>query len=884
MRLDRPEQRKVQSQAQWTVRAATMLLALVNLSACQLFESTCAEEDRTCLGGGTLRSGKVCVRDGDCAEGLKCVDNECKYDMSTKRGGNCIATAECTAGLYCSPIDLVCRPISEDAQAVGGDCATSEDCQKGLVCDADVNELLTNGPFGLLPDSCREGVERNDTPESCSLPRTCTKRGNVDRGGHCDSSHDCLAGLYCVPDIIDLRQSVCFGGEKLPVEPISLPLWGGIRCPADDDKSVAYFDVPRSSPDSDSDFYRLPFPNDIRRSDSGLDLSGHPAPPDELTPQTAARYLAESAKLDGFGTNPVVFFRFSKPLRNMDLSLDTLRIVDITPNSPEYGRKASIAWGPTKRRSNYICPNWIGIHRPVGSPLRPGTTYAAIVTKGVRTDDSGENFERSSDLESMLSDSRPSDSTLGSAWDKYAPLRAYLNGDSDIPASQLLNAAVFTTQAATDTVAQLRAAVEADGTPKLADLTVCKDGVHSPCEDDTGRGKCHKENAAFTEIHGRVLLPIFQSGTAPYETPDDGGDIVRDASGKAKVQSHARVCLALSVPKAPPPRDGYPVLIVAHPTGGSFSDQMGSTGLAPWAATLTVPSIVMSFDLPVHGDRRGSSTRPPQDLYFNLLNPKAARGNALQGAADLISVAHLMGQEISKQDSPLDSAIPFDATRVALYGHSQGATHAALMIGGEPRIRSAVLAGLAGHITSQLLNLKRPTDTASVMPFLLFDPDNKAKLVGNEASGHTAANPMLSIMQGYLDSSDPINFAYQVHLDPPETAPDGHDFFLVYGLFDSFTPEASQKAYADAAALAAVDPDLTVSLNEIPSPAKGNQMPGKVARTVGLRTYDPKDDAIDPDLPTDGHFVSTTTRRGSADVRRFLEQALAGETPQIGGD
>jgi hypothetical protein len=163
-----------------------------------------------------------------------------------------------------------------------------------------------------------------------------------------------------------------------------------------------------------------------------------------------------------------------------------------------------------------------------------------------------------------------------------------------------------------------------------------------------------------------------------------------------------------------------------------------------------------------------------------------------------------------------------------------------------------------------------------VLPFLLFDPDTKGKLVGGDA------NPMLALMQGYLDSSDPVNYAHQLQFEPPASARDGHDVFFVYGLFDSFAPELSQKAFADAAGLSAVDPDLTLAFDEIMVPARGNVMPGQLARTVGLRTYDPKGDAINPELVQDGHLVATMTRRGTADVRRFLGQVLNGETPQIG--
>ncbi|HTU60531.1 MAG TPA: hypothetical protein VMF89_18900, partial [Polyangiales bacterium] len=71
---------------------AVLLLALLSsLLSCQLFESTCAEDDRECLGGGGLRSGKTCVRAGDCATGLRCVDNKCEYDGSTRAGAECVA-------------------------------------------------------------------------------------------------------------------------------------------------------------------------------------------------------------------------------------------------------------------------------------------------------------------------------------------------------------------------------------------------------------------------------------------------------------------------------------------------------------------------------------------------------------------------------------------------------------------------------------------------------------------------------------------------------------------------------------------------------------------------------------------------------------------------
>jgi hypothetical protein len=852
-------------------------IALLSLasSACKVFSSTCQPDDRTCLGGGLLRSGQPCIRTGDCATGLSCEKGSCQYAGTTRRGSACIASAECAAGNYCS-VGLQCSALSPNAQGAAGPCASSADCQQGLVCDVDVAKLFTQGPFALLPDDCADKISGEETPPVCQLPKQCTKRGKSELGDACKSNADCLAGLYCAPNPIDAKGGeICAGGVKLSAEPVSIPRWDGVSCPDDDKTPVAYFDVPRASKPL-KDFYRLPFPNDIRRANGAIDLSGHPSPPAGTDPPAAERFIEVAGTVDGFATNPVVFFRFSQAISADELSSNT-RIVDITKDSPEYGQQVTVAWGPTERSSRYICPHWLALHRLIGAPLRPGTTYAALISVNVKAK-GGAAFERSPDLDAVLAADRPSDDDVARAWDSYAPLRAYLASDgAAFPSDQVLNAAVFTTQDATAILPKLRAAVQADGAPALSDLTRCASDVKSPCEDATGRGACHAENADFIEIHGHIALPAFQSGTAPYETPDDGGGLALDANGNPQPQGHAQVCFALSLPKkTPAPTAGYPVLIVAHGTGGAFSDPMGSSGVSAWAANAKAPSAVLAIDMPSHGSRRGDSTRPPEDLFFNFLNPAAARGNALQGAADLMSLTLLAAPGISAQASPTKQAIKFDVNRIVLYGHSQGATHAALMIAYEPRVRAVVLSGLGGHLATSLRLKEKPVNLGKILPFALFDPDKDGNLVGGDV------NPMLALIQSYFEPADPLNYARYLYKEPPASAADGHDVFMTYGLFDGYCPERTQEAYANAAGLVAVAPDLVMKFNPEPPPLAENVMPGASDRTAGLRTYDPVADPLDGQPSADGHFVASQTKRGLTDVRRFLEQALNGQTPQIG--
>lgn len=850
-----------------------MLFTLCAVSGCKLFESTCAENDRTCLGGGELRSGQACIRNGDCAVGLACVKNICTYQSSSRMGDSCVTSKECAGNLYCSAIDLQCRPLIENPKGEGELCGSAAECQHGLVCDLKLAELFDQGPFSQIPPQCLEKQNVDDTPDECKLPRRCMARGSVDLGSVCKTSDDCLAGLFCIPNPLDTTENICYGGMKLPVEPVSVPLWAGITCPADTKTPTAYFEVPRKGVKG-NDFYRLPFPNDIRRTDTGIDLSAHPGPPADLDPQAARRFLEAAGTLDGFATNPMVLFRFSTKIRNQDRTPDTLMLIDITKGSKDYGQKASVGWLSPEARSNYICPQWLALHPLFDTPLRSKTTYAAIVTKDIRTA-KNEAIARSPDFDAMLKGDRPSQPDLAEAWARYAPLREYLADEgAAIGADQLLNAAVFTTQDATGIIPKLRAAVERNGPAELADMVDCSKDK-SPCEDSTGRGACRTSHDKFVEIHGHVKLPGFQKGTPPFAEPEDGGELALDGSGNPVVQTQPSVCFALSLPLTPAPENGYPLLLIAHGTGGSFNDQMRSNQLAEFAAS--VGGAVLAIDMPSHGSRRGNSNRPPQDLYFNFMNPKGARGNTLQGAADLIGLGLLAGETISAGDSPTGKEIKFDASRVMLYAHSQGASHAGLMIGSEPRIRAAVLTGVGGHFASSLLLKQKPVDIAAVLPFALFDPDitNDGRLAGGEV------NPMLALLQSYFESSDPLNYARELILEPPASAKDGHDVFMVYGLFDSFTPEATQQNYAKAAGLYAVRSDLTEQFMELPSPTFNNVMVGSMRRTVALRTYRPSDGGIGGIVP-DGHFVATLTTRGQADVRRFITLVLQGKTPEIG--
>lgn len=788
-------------------------------------------------------------------------------------GDACAGPEQCRAGLVCDPMALLCQASGTGPE--GSTCALSGDCLEGLYCAGD-RTCSTAG--GGVEDSTCASTASCEAGLICVLDAFfgfCRPSGEGDLGTACASDDGCLAGLSCLAGVAS-SPAVCSDPPALPsgtVRPPTLPLWTGGECVQDEGPATAYFEVPRGTME-DGDFYRLPYPNDVRRDATGIDLTGHASPETAVEVDIIGRYLAASEEdLDGFSTNAVALFRFSRPY-DWDTVGGALRIVDVEPGSPTFGNMLGLGWLTTfGQLSKYVCEDWLGIRTGHGSPLLPGHRYAVIVTTQLQptADSGGGTFARGADLDALLADAAPSDTALTDAHASYQPLRDYLTDADDLTAAEVLTATVFTTQDFTGVVPSLRDAARAEAAPAVSDLTVCDDGVTSPCDDGGAQRACVAADASFVEVHGRIELPIFQQGTAPYWLPEDGGNIDRAADGTPSIARREGVCFALTVPTgAAMPMEGWPVALYLHGTGGSFRSGIGN-GVAANLATATTPTATLAIDLPQHGARRGDSLLGSDVLFFNFANPRAARDNILQGTADIFSLVHFVeGGGIAMADSPTSEAIAFDPTKVVVFAHSQGATHAALAIPFENGVLASVLSGAGGDLTQSLLTKSSPIDIAAVLPFALLDPDGGGRLSGGDF------HPALAIFQGFFDSVDPVNYGRYLASAPIETATGSH-VFMTYGLGDTFTTEQTLKAYALSARLMAVEPLLTdpFGLATIAAPLSGNVMIADAPFTVGMRQYTPP-------AGVDGHFVSTQSTEGSADTLRFLTEALGGAVPNIG--
>jgi hypothetical protein len=803
-------------------------------AGCGLFSSSDGSRDGV---GGV---GAPCDRPADCRDGLVCSAGLCEPSGTVLEGGQCELTGSCAEGLYCGGRRL-CAPAGEGA--MGDACMSTGDCQQGLICFLDGFMLR------------------------------CSEPGSSDIGEACSSSIDCLAGLSCWPDPTLDGALACTSPppadrDDLPPVP---PAWDGAHCPSSDGVPRALFRVPRGAP-PDDDFFALPFPNDVRRTADGLDLSGFPTPATVLSTDVMGRYVAAAEEdLRGFATNPRVLFRFSERYDFGSVSSDSLVLVNVDPDSDQHGRTHGVGWVTTAGRfSKYTCDNVLALGTGPESPLLPSTTYAAVLYDGITPNDGG-SFERSEDLEALLAPQAPSEAALGAHWPAYAPLRDWLATEGVDPAT-VLNATVFTTQAPETHLPALRQAVRAGAPPVLTDMVACDGTTVSPCDDGTTQRACGDPDPDFVEIHGRIRLPIFQQGTPPYESPSDGGAITFDTDGTATVARTEDVCFALTVPTAASmPPAGWPLVVHAHGTGGSFRSAI-TNGVARDLATGEPAAAVLGFDLPQHGERRGDSDRSPEELFFNFANPRAARDNIMQGAADLMAVAYAVQDvELDAAASPTGEGIAVDPSRVLLFAHSQGATHGSLMLPYEPAYIAAVLSGHGGNLTQSLLTKTEPVDVSALLPIALLDMGADGSLPLG------ASHPGLAIWQTFFEAVDPLNYAWRLHRNPIDGDP-GRHVFMTYGLGDSFSTEPTMRAYAVAARMHLVEPvldPLSPLVTSRPPPLAANRTVDGENWTIGLRQYEPP-----PDV--DGHFVSTRTPQARDDVLRFLRHAADGLVPAIG--
>jgi predicted esterase len=611
--------------------------------------------------------------------------------------------------------------------------------------------------------------------------------------------------------------------------------------------------APIDVPTATRDFYALPFPNDLRlAADGTLDLTAYPH-----SIGTVAEYIqAVDDNEHGFGENAGAFFRFDAPLDPASLPANyaasmapaaTAFLVDITPDSPTYDRRTPVLTRFTAFSYDFIGPNWVALIPYPGLPMREKTTYAAVLTDGLRGA-GGDRVRRAADFDALVADdaARSADPVVAAAAPAYAPLRAWLTAHPDV-AAHVVDAAVFTTSDATAIMAKLRAAVYAQApAPTLAGLVY--DG-----EDQAGVNDVYE--ATYQGPNFQAGDP-FDSGSPPYA--NGGGNLVFDAAGVPQLQRMETLRIAISVPKGDPPAAGWPVVIFQHGTGGDYKSFIRNATareaarVTDAAGNVIAELAMVGTDQVLHGTRSPAGT-DYDTAFFNFVNIAAAHDNPKQGALDGFQVVRLL-HAIDQVAPTTGKRLKFDVDRIYFKGHSQGGLTGPLFLAAEPEVKAAILSGAGGDLIYSLLNKTEPNDIPRVVQALLHDPADEF-------------HPLLSLVQGYFEDSDPINYARHLFSEPLPGVPP-KSIFQSLGLIDHYTPVPNIKALALAMGVQPVGPELDdidgldyTHATWAQAPVSGNVAAGQ-ATGVLLEYTAPAND--------DGHFVVFDVPEAVAQSNRFL--------------
>ncbi|OGQ91042.1 MAG: hypothetical protein A2289_05085 [Deltaproteobacteria bacterium RIFOXYA12_FULL_58_15] len=819
----------------------------------------CDATTSTCQPGHHVKEGDPCTVSADCEPTLYCARGTCAPAGDRGVGALCTSTGQCESELVCAFVGFG-GTCSEGGEGDKGDrCATTEDCIPALFCDPFTHEC------------------QNDWSEPVGLV--------------CDRDAQCApeAGVKCLADAANPTVRLCggLGPDGMPITP-----WTGAACPAQESADQPFrvlFEVPGPA---NEDFFSLPFPNDIRTLGGTVDLSGFPRPPLYSVPaDLLTRYVqAIEAEQDGYGPNQTVFLRTSRlpdfcaagcgatgtcapGCMGAGEPGKSVYAVDLTD-----GNFVGYVWNASSGPQPYVCGTWIAVTPTFTSPWQPGHTYAVFLHQRIRAA-AGSATQviqaQDADFAAMLHATQPATAPLREAWTAYQPLRDWLattptypTGDLDegatIFSEHIGGAAVFTIRDPTRMMTALGDVIEGMSSFATSNLVKCEiPPTAESCWDASG--------SSFTVIQGEVELPIFQEGDAPYF--ESGGGIVTDGSGVPQVQPPEMVRFSLSVPGGDPPvgGGGWPVVIYAHGTGGSYQSHL-SDGTAELFATSTPAAVVLGIDQVAHGPRRGESVAPPDVLFFNFINPQAAKGNVLQSAADQLSLIGAIG-DIGTAIAALEglSTFALDATKVVFVGHSQGATSGALAMARASTTAGVVLSGAGGGLLTSFDEKKVPYDLLTIMRAVLADYTLTTSWT----------NPALSLIQGYMEDADPINFGRHISGEPLTGSIQKHLLHVV-GIGDNYTPNQASKNFARRAMPPSLGAGFHLKTGEgiyidsraepfatpvATPPVQGNFATAGGDLTIAVTVHVPLED-------NDGHFVMFDDAKAKERVQGFVEGCL----------
>jgi len=596
-------------------------------------------------------------------------------------------------------------------------------------------------------------------------------------------------------------------------------------------------------------FYDHPYPSDTRVTSAGApDLSSFYSPVNVLLLDDVADAIARDIR--GFSQSAAVYFRFTAPLDAAVLpgspeeSVEpeaTAFVVDVDPGSPHRGERWPVEVTFYEDGGRYFVSNMLALRPPLAMPLRAGTTYAAVVTRGVRGI-GGEPALPEPAFDALLGEAPPSGREA--EWEAMQPLAALAREqgfDGD-----LLVATVFTAADHLGVMRRVRRWLHEQVPAPVASEWIRVAGPEG--------GLAH-----YT---GRFEMMELLSGEAPFMSPGEGV-ILFDDAGDPLPGRTVSLRFALTIPAGEAPPGGWPIALYAHGAGGDYQSFADAEGI--WAARAGVAMI--SIDNPMHGDRNPDGSDFVDYLVqLAVLNPAAGREMYRHGIVDHVQLARLVTTEgfaVPADVSHTEAPIGFDTSRLAFVGHSMGSQIGTMLVAVEPLLQSAFFSeGGGGAAEAMVLSTGSGIDLEAMVALVLgIDLDEEP--LGPD-------HPVVGLLlQTLLDPTDPLAYAYGAIRDPADAPV---SIAMTEGLEDDQTVPTTIEALAAAYGIPIVEPVAQASrahelwgIDSVPPPAQGNVTLGPEPVTGGV-----------VQLPGHGHYGLYDDTAVQAVFREWLASGAVG--------
>jgi hypothetical protein len=621
-------------------------------------------------------------------------------------------------------------------------------------------------------------------------------------------------------------------------------------------------------------FLQVPFPTDAYVEADGTLVDTIPGL-DHYIVQNAPSLQSAFGRMRGFGLHTGGFFRIDRtgPMEPGEPEAATVDAQSL-PATPEASIEASSSVflvdldAASAEPAVLPCRAGVQDDRAQGSAswpvvavlpargivLREARRYAAVITTSVTA--GGLCVQPSAEFVAIRDGLRRSsavESLYGNAVDEVVEKVPALSDRSRIAALT-----VFTTQAASGELFDLRARVGAMPPPVLswdpADLAPMHAGLFaaSPLPGYTAAldewlGSPAKlpggmDDPAADQTSGAGHDAIAVIGTAVFNAPNFLQDrpegytnpehavFARDAGGQpiqAPEKPFSTIWVTFALPKGPVPPAGFPVVIIQHglQSDRSFLLAMANTFALQGFASVAIEAATFGTRSPDPSYVADALSRFPWSgsagyggpdgfvdsqasalaLFGNFVNFGASRDQLRQSALDMGTLAEMLNDP-NLSLGPLLSAVPgakLDGKKLAYVGDSFGSVLGALVAAIEPRIGAMVLnvggGGVLTEIVANAPGLGTILGTAGGLSFGI----PRDRLGGN--------HPLVHMLQAILDPADPLSYAGAIVNDPvavPSAAGGKKSVLLIEVIWDELVSNEGTEALAYAAGMPLASPHV----------------------------------------------------------------------------